>query len=38
LKEIKILLKGERGKNTKSKAEGPNKKLLYIQIKNQWLN
>jgi len=31
-------LKKKQGTNKKFKVEGPNKKLLYIQIKNQELN
>jgi uncharacterized protein Veg len=38
LKAIKTLSKKQRGKNIKLKAEGPNKKSLCIQIRNQGLN
>jgi hypothetical protein len=34
----KIFEKKARDKNKKFKVEGPNKKPLYIQIKNQELN
>jgi hypothetical protein len=38
IKNYKIFEKKARDKNKKFKVEGPNKKLLYIQIKNQELN
>jgi hypothetical protein len=33
-----LVKKAKRKKNIKLKAEGPNKKSLYIQIRNQGLN
>ena len=38
IKNYKNNIKIGKGKNTKLKIKGPNKKSLYIQIRNQGLN
>jgi hypothetical protein len=36
--KLKTLKLGQKSKEKKLKVEGPNRKTLYIQIKNQGLN